>query len=67
MKLGDKWLCKNGMIAHIDRQNEDGGFSATMRNAAGEILYNGSGIGWCASYDKDGKASGYFAAAKKIA
>jgi hypothetical protein len=57
MKLGDKWLCKNGMVAHIDREFTNGGFSATLRDKKGNCLYDGQGYGYCATYNADGQNS----------
>jgi hypothetical protein len=68
MRVGEKYLCANGMIALIKHQVNfkgtgmegkypDGTFSATMINSKGELLYNADGRGWTAEYDSNGDTS----------
>jgi hypothetical protein len=68
MKLGEKYLCANGMIAHIDQENiYTNSFTATMRNTKGEILYSSQGYGWTAAYNKDGSTTNeYLKTVKKL-
>ncbi len=54
MKVGKKYLCKNGFIANIKSRDTFGGFGGTYEDEKGNILYNSRGFGWSASYDKNG-------------
>ena len=58
MKVGKKYLCKNGFIAVISCRYTspeiNGSFGGHYETQKGEIIYHPNFTGWAASYDKNG-------------
>jgi len=54
MKIGDVFMCKNGLVAYIDRSFDNGSFSATIKRQDGKICFDSNGRAITAEFDKNG-------------